>query len=79
MDQLLGKEIAKVSFRSISTDMIQSCLCNAYPRNQAVEHEMQVKSICYDFQCETRAYLTGENRSNLDFLFWIGPQEVHQV
>lgn len=76
MDQLLEKEIAKVSFRFISTDMIQFCLCNAYPRNQAinpVEHEMQVKSICYEFHCETRAYLTGENRTNLDIWFWIAP------
>lgn len=42
MDQLLENQIAKVSFRSISTDMVQFCLHNAHPRNQAinpVEHE----------------------------------------
>jgi len=35
LDQFLEKEIAKVSFRSISTDTIQF-LCNAYLRNQAL-------------------------------------------
>lgn len=61
------EQIVKISFRSISTDTVQFCLCNAYPRSQAVEHENASEISLLIFPMQTQVCLIGENRNSLEY------------
>lgn len=61
MDYHLEKQTAKTSFRSISTDIIQLCLSNAYPRNHTVERENATEISLLSFPMQTQVCLIGEN------------------